>query len=72
MAVTVVGFLLGEDNHNHHQDHCEPLEDYGELKKRPESKTCCTERLKDVCTTVEEKKCLKVTELKCEVSLCQC
>ena len=65
----MVGSAAGGDHHHQHDNHCEPLEDYGPLVKRPETRRCCIERLKDNCVWKEETRCIDVTDLQCEVCL---
>ena len=65
LGTLTIGVLGGD--HHHHDNHCEPLEDYGPLEQRTTSRTCCTERLKDTCVWKEDTQCMEVTDLRCEV-----
>jgi len=67
-VISLAGSVLGGDHHQH-DNHCEPLEDYGPLEFNSTSLRCCTQRLKDSCEWKEDRQCMNVTDLKCEVKL---
>ena len=64
-AVCRAGPLVGADDQE--DDYCQPLEDYGALVYKTETRRCCGERLRENCQWREDTQCMEVTDLECEV-----
>ena len=67
VAITTAGPVVAGDERE--DNYCEPLEDYGALVYNTETRSCCTERLRDNCQWREDTQCMEVTDLNCEVRL---